>query len=63
MLGDGIVSFGVAVVTHVLHEPEGVGEDRLAQRHAILDVQRRRRELDRPLGVAELDLDVVLRAW
>ena len=61
MLGEGIVSFGVAVVTESCTNREGVGEDRLAQRHALLDVQRRRRELDRPLGVAELDLDVVLR--
>ena len=39
-----------------LQEPEVVGEDRLLERDRRVDVQRGRRELERALGVAELDL-------
>jgi hypothetical protein len=44
----------------VLHEAEGVGEDRFVQRDGLVDAQRRRRELQPALAVAELDGDGAL---
>ena len=63
MLGDGIVSFGVAVVTVSLQERERVGEDRLLEPDRPVDPQRGRGELDRPCVVAELARACVSSAW
>ena len=46
MLGDGIVSFGTAVVTVDAQELEGVGEDRFVERDPLVDLQCGGRELE-----------------
>ncbi len=58
MLGDGIVSFGTAVVHGVAQEGEVVGEDRVLEPHGRGDTHRSRREADRAGLVPELDDEV-----
>ena len=61
MLGEGIVSFGVAPSAVVPEEREVVAEDRLAEADPAVDAHRRRGELDRAVLVAELDLQLARR--
>ena len=55
MLGDGMVSFGTAVVTCRAQELERVGKDRLLERDPAGDAVGGRRELEVALFVVELD--------
>ena len=50
MLGDGIVSFGVAPSAASCEEREVLAEDRLRDAELAVDVQRGRRELDVAVG-------------
>ena len=60
MLGDGIVSFGVALRDRA-EEREVVGENARVELELARHPHGRRRELDVSLFVVELDLQVVLR--
>ena len=56
-----MVSLGVTPSpTMPCRKREVLGEDRVVQRHLLVDRDRRRLEVDGPVGVAEVDLDVAL---